>query len=176
MPTNLEIKARAASLHAADEVARRIGARYEYEMEQVDTYFDARSGRLKLREVDGTRFELIGYMRGEETERRVSDFDVHPLSAADPLKSILSEVLGVRGVIKKRRKLYLYRATRIHMDDVAGLGAFIEFETEVRGSREDAREELDSLIRIFGIQEGDFLKVSYIDLHLAKQEAGQQRR
>jgi len=168
MPTNLEIKARTASLHATDEIARRIGARYEYEMAQVDTYFDARNGRLKMREVDGARFELIGYMRGEQTERRVSEFDVLGLGAAEPLKSILSRALGVRGVVRKRRKLYRYHSTRIHADEVDGLGAFIEFETEVTGSVDEAREELNSLIRLFRIEDGDFLKVSYIDLLLAK--------
>ena len=170
MPTNLEIKARAASLHAADETARQIGAVYEYEMTHVDTYFDARKGRLKLREIDGKRYELIGYVRGEETDRRVSEFDVLRLEAAEPARSILSAVLGVRGVVRKRRKLYRYRSTRIHADDVGGLGAFIEFETKVDGSLGDAQEELNSLLRIFRVDEGDFLKVSYIDLLLAKGE------
>jgi predicted adenylyl cyclase CyaB len=176
MPRNLEIKARAASLHAVDEIARRIGARYEYEMAQTDTYFEARKGRLKLREVDGARFELIGYVRGEETERRVSEFEVIPLSSADPLKSILSGALGVRGVVTKRRKLYRYRSTRIHADEVNGLGAFIEFETEVSGSLDAAGEELNSLIRLFRIEERDFCKVSYIDLLVAEGEGGHQER
>jgi predicted adenylyl cyclase CyaB len=171
MPRNLEIKARAASIHAVDEIARRIGARYEYEMAQVDTYFDVRSGRLKLREVDGVRFELIGYVRGEETDRRESRYEVFQLSSADPLKSILSGALGVRGVVTKRRKLYLYRSTRIHADEVGGLGAFIEFETEVSGALDAAREELDALIRLFRIEEGDFCRVSYIDLLLAERES-----
>ena len=171
MPTNLEIKARTASLHAADEIAVRIGARYEYAMVQTDTYFDARSGRLKLREVDGERFELIGYSRGEETERRVSDYTVLRLNAAEPVRSILGGALGIRGVVTKRRKLYRYRSTRIHLDDVGALGAFIEFETEVSGSLEEAGEELNSLIRLFRLDEGDFLKVSYIDLLLAELES-----
>ena len=40
----------------------------------------------------------------------------------------LSKALGVKGVVNKRRKLYMVGQTRIHVDHVEGLGDFMELE------------------------------------------------
>ena len=52
------------------------------------------------------------------------------MKPSDPesLKSTLSLALGVRGVVRKTRYLYLVGQTRIHLDDVEGLGHFMELE------------------------------------------------
>lgn len=36
--------------------------------------------------------------------------------------------LGVKGLVKKKRMLWLYNQTRIHVDEVEGLGNFLELE------------------------------------------------
>ena len=50
---NVELKARIASLEDATRAAEKIGATFEGVLEQVDTYFRANEGRLKLRESAG---------------------------------------------------------------------------------------------------------------------------
>lgn len=49
---------------------------------------------------------------------------------ADPtsLKEVLAGALGVSGSVKKTRYLFLYHQTRIHIDEVVGLGSFVELE------------------------------------------------
>lgn len=42
--------------------------------------------------------------------------------------SILSESMGVTGVVKKTRQLFIVGQTRIHIDQVDGLGNFVELE------------------------------------------------
>jgi len=41
---------------------------------------------------------------------------------------ILSRTLGVVGIVRKKRVLYLHGQTRIHLDSVEGLGDFLELE------------------------------------------------
>ena len=47
---------------------------------------------------------------------------------AGALKTALVAALGIRGVVHKRREIYLWHNVRIHLDEVAGLGALVEFE------------------------------------------------
>lgn len=44
------------------------------------------------------------------------------------MKAVLSEALGVKGVVKKTRKLFMVGQTRVHVDNVEGLGDFMELE------------------------------------------------
>ena len=36
--------------------------------------------------------------------------------------------MGVKGEVRKRRHLFIYEQTRIHVDEVEGLGNFMELE------------------------------------------------
>ncbi len=42
--------------------------------------------------------------------------------------------LALRGEVRKRRELLMYHNVRIHLDDVQGLGTFLEFEAVVSPS------------------------------------------
>lgn len=44
------------------------------------------------------------------------------------LNELLTEALGNNGVVKKIRRLFLVGQTRIHFDNVEGLGDFMELE------------------------------------------------
>ena len=43
-------------------------------------------------------------------------------------QTALGQALGVKGVVRKRRMLYMIGQTRVHMDQVEGLGDFMELE------------------------------------------------
>ena len=60
---NIEIKARYPDLDRGKKLAKAAGASYEGVLRQVDTYFIVANGRLKLREINGERSELIYYER-----------------------------------------------------------------------------------------------------------------
>src|SRR5262245_36938128 len=130
---NVELKVRCPDLRAVRERARRMGGREEGAFLQTDTYFAAATGRLKLREVEGEGAYLITYARPDEAGTRVSDYEVVPVSEPDALRRALASSLGVRTVVRKRRELWLFQNTRIHLDAVDELGNFLELETVVQG-------------------------------------------
>jgi adenylate cyclase class 2 len=168
MRRNVELKARCHDLAAARAAAERIGTRFEATLHQIDTYFHVPHGRLKLREIDGVRAELIGYERPNETGDRASDYRVVPVTDTAGLKAALAAALGVRGEVRKRRDLLLWRNVRIHLDEVEGLGSFLEFEAVVSPTDNEAasREHLKQLAAALKVSEADRIAVSYSDLLL----------
>ncbi len=63
MPRNIEIKLCCDDLDTIRSRALAIGATDQGVLRQTDTYFHAPTGRLKLREIDDARAELIHYAR-----------------------------------------------------------------------------------------------------------------
>lgn len=129
---NLELKARDPSPEATLEACRRLGAVDCGVLWQRDTYFNATHGRLKLREQRPGRTQLIHYHRTDEPQQRESRYRILELADVEALRTFLTESLGVRAVVTKRRRLFLWRSVRIHLDEVEGLGAFIELEAVAR--------------------------------------------
>jgi predicted adenylyl cyclase CyaB len=168
MPTNLEIKARLDNISQAIEIAEALPSEFSIELKQMDTYFSISEGRLKLREINNTYAELIYYIRSEESNERVSNFEIYPISKPDKLKSILSAAIGVKAIVQKRRLAYLYQDTRIHLDEVEGLGSFIEFEVPINSNIDNASCVVQFLIGKFHLNKDIFIKGSYVDLILEK--------
>jgi len=169
MPRNLEVKARINNLSAAEKVALEIGAIFEGEFFQVDTYFNVKNGRLKLREFDSGFAELIFYHRVEDGFERWSDYEVVKLSDSANLKNLLVKAWGIKVIVEKRRKVYIFKNARIHIDNVSGLGNFIEFEVIYSGDEKQSEDLMKFLINKFALKQEDFIKVSYSDLLLQKQ-------
>jgi len=169
MARNVEIKARIHDLRGAGKRAAAItGGGPSEELIQTDTYFNVPSGRLKLREFAGGGIpgQLIFYARPDEPLPRTSEY--HILEIANPagLRELLVLALGVKAIVSKERAVYLFRNVRIHLDDVADLGTFIELEGVLD---EDHPEEeslglLGELMREFSIAEEDLLSKSYCEL------------
>jgi adenylate cyclase class IV len=135
---NLERKCRHADLDAARGVLRELDAGRESVMVQIDTYFHAQTGRLKLRVIDGRRAELIWYDRPEEGSIRPCAYHRVPVLDPTAVQAALSAALGVRGVVHKTRELWLWHNVRVHLDDVQGLGTFVEFEAVLDGQHDEA--------------------------------------
>ena len=161
---NIELKARLRDRGAAISTSERLGASPQGDIHQIDTYFNVPSGRLKLREAQPGRCELVFYHRPDVEGPKGCDYTLEP--AAPSIKVLLADALGVLAVVDKVRTLYLWKNVRIHIDEVAGLGAFLEFEAVLDAMHDDAdgKAKLDFLIREFGIQDADHLSVSYLDL------------
>ncbi len=94
---NIELKARLVSLDAARATAARL-ATEELGLEiQVDTYFVCRQGRLKLRQIDGSRAQFVWYARLDRPDAKASDYRLVSVSEPEPLKAALAEALGNAG-------------------------------------------------------------------------------
>jgi predicted adenylyl cyclase CyaB len=163
---NLERKARCADLAAAGAALRRFGARLEGTQEQTDTYFPAPSGRLKLRVIDGHDAVLIAYARPDDMGLRPSSYHLVAISDPEALQAALAAALGVRGAVRKRRTVWHWHNVRIHLDEVAGLGIFVEFEAVLSETEEEetSRDRLAELGRLLGLTPADDVAGSYADL------------
>jgi len=164
MPTNLELKARYEHNRKLSAGIQKLNAMNAGTLLQKDTYFYYRPGRLKLREIENERSELIWYRRPNSVQNRYSVFK--RISVEDPgsLKRILAASIGVKTVVKKKRQLYLFRNSRIHVDKVEKLGTFIEFEVMVTKGRNQAKSLLLFLEKAFNIAPRSVLVSSYGDM------------
>lgn len=165
---NIELKSKCADLATARDAALRLGAIPAGTLEQIDTYFHCARGRLKLRETVARGAELIAYERPDSLEARASDYHLIPIEAPQPLKQGLAIALGVRVVVVKRRELLLWHEVRIHLDEVEGLGAFVEFEAVLDAVEDEAsgHERVATLAAALMLRPEDRIATSYSDLIL----------
>ena len=162
---NLEVKARCADLETVRERAERLGARSAGTFRQRDAFFTAPEARLKLRVTDEGDGQLIAYRRDDAARPRDSEYLLYATSRPAELHAVLAHALGAAGMVEKRRHLYLYRHTRIHLDEVRGLGGFVELETVLAGQPEpEARAELETIAAALGLRPEDFVTGAYVDL------------
>jgi predicted adenylyl cyclase CyaB len=162
---NLEVKARCPDLAAARQAAHDLCGLPAIE-DQVDTYFHVPRGRLKLREINGRDAVLIAYERADEAAARLSHYRLVPVPDPELLKTVLASSLGIRGCVRKHREIYLHHNVRIHLDEVAGLGSFLELEAVLHSAQDEAESDarLQGLLTLLQITPADLLAVSYADL------------
>ena len=97
---------------------------------------------------------------------------IAPVDDPARLEAVLTRSLGVRGVVEKTRRLYLWRHTRIHLDEVEGLGRFVELETVAnRISLDEAEREAREVIEFLGLDPSTFLDRPYLELLEARSPA-----
>lgn len=84
----------------------------------------------------------------------------------EELKAALRSALGLKAVVKKKRWLFLWEGVRIHLDQVTGLDAFIEFEAIADAPSDLSHQEAQvaRLRQAFGIEDADLVGASYCDL------------
>ena len=171
MPANIEIKAALRNRAAALACAARLAGSGPEVIHQEDTFFRCEDARLKLRiflSNDGTSLhgELILYQRENRAEVRCSHYSIAHTSDPCIMLDILTKTLGVVGTVRKTRTLYLVGQTRIHIDQVEGLGDFLELEVVLRKdqSEEDGKQIANTLLAQFKIAEQDLIADAYFDL------------
>jgi len=166
MGRNVEIKAVLRNRQAAELIAQRLGGKGPEIIDQEDIFFACNNARLKLRIFDASRGELIRYKRPDLEGPRISEYTIAHTQDSLALRTILAETLGQIGSVKKRRTLYLIGQTRVHLDDVEGLGDFLEFEVVLHPEQSEAEGETVAreFIRQFGIAPGDLIARPYVDL------------
>jgi len=77
-----------------------------------------------------------------------------------------AEALGVACTV--RRRVYIVDNTRIHLDEVEGLGQFVEVEVMLQEGEAQAagHARLDQWMARLGIDQRDLLDAAYVDLIL----------
>ena len=166
VPSNIEIKARVGDLRTIRALVEPLADHSVEVLDQEDTFFAAQSGRLKLRILGEQRAELIYYQRDDAPGPKPSHYLIAPTTNPEALRAILTSVLQVVGVVRKRRWLYLVGQTRVHLDDVEGLGAFVELEVVLRPDQPEANGVViaKDLMAKLGIAGEHLVEAAYIDL------------
>jgi adenylate cyclase class IV len=168
---NVELKAELRDLAIARATCRAIGASFILAFEQTDTYFRIPHGRLKKRETDGEPPEYIFYERPNRAGPKLSQFTIYTEEAA--LERFGREPLPVWVTVRKRRELWMYGNVRIHLDNVEGLGKFLEFEALVSRDHNIAKcqESVAELRAKFQPVLGELIDCGYSDLLASEQES-----
>jgi len=166
MATNIEIKARVDDFEALKARAESLSDQPLAVIPQEDTFFHIAKGRLKLRALAPDRGYLIYYERPDQDGPKRSDYHLAETRDPENLKTALSLALGVRGVVRKTRYLYMVGQTRIHLDDVEGLGNFMELEVVLKEGQSDAEGQAiaEDLMRRLEVREEALLEGAYMDL------------
>jgi adenylate cyclase len=112
------------------------------------------------------RGQLIYYNRPDEDGPKASHYQIYPTAAPQQLRALLAVSLGERGVVKKTRSLYWSGQTRIHLDEVEGLGSYMELEVVlVDGqSLEEGQAVARDLCAALSITDASLVRGAYIDL------------
>ncbi|NOY78852.1 MAG: class IV adenylate cyclase [Calditrichaeota bacterium] len=170
------MKAICSDLEQAEEIARGLGAAFQWERFQRDTFFRVPRGRLKLRETDNPVSELIAYLRPDTASEKWSDYGIVAVTETEKMKAILEKSLGILGCVEKRRKLFLLKNARIHLDRVKELGTFLEFEIVVQTAREENEAPIfmDFLKQHFQLREYQLVSEAYLDLLLKMKGPGRE--
>lgn len=165
MAHNVEIKAYLEDPEALRERIEELADEGPTLLRQEDTFFHSRNGRLKLRRID-ERAELIYYERSDAEEPTESQYLKMEVADAATTEAMLSVALDVRGTVSKRRQLYRVGQTRVHVDEVDGLGSFVELEVELAAAQPSFEGEAIAreLMKKIGLDESDLVAGAYIDL------------
>lgn len=168
---NVEIKAKCrhpdrtrAYLHNATAAFKGI----DY---QIDTYFNVARGRLKLRQ-GNIENNLIYYDRRDEPGVKQSKFQLVNIPDANAIKEVLTKSIGIKVVIEKKREIYFIRNVKFHIDEVSGLGNFVEIEASnlyEDVSSEELQGQCSFYMKELEIMDQDLIAASYSDMLLASE-------
>ena len=173
MPINLEIKARCRQPAKVLKILESAGAEHRGIDHQVDTYFNVKEGRLKLRE-GNIENNLIYYKRSDQSGPKRSEVILYPAGKDKGLKEVLEAVNGVRVMVDKMRHILFIENVKFHVDRVKGLGSFVEIEAiGKKGEEHDLQRQCEQYIKLLGINEDDLVRESYSDLIIYKGRANE---
>lgn len=169
---NVEIKARCKDPETIRQYLVTNKAEFKGTDQQSDTYFNVPNGRLKLRE-GNIENNLIFYERTNQSGPKDSHFNLVKVGDAIGLKEVLTKSNGVKVVVKKKREIYYIKNVKFHLDEVPGLGAFVEIEAGnvfVDLSQNELKQQCVFYMLEFKIEPGDLVEVSYSDMLMSLTE------
>ena len=167
---NIEIKAKSNNQDFVREVLKSLNAKFIGIDNQLDTYFKASSGRLKLRE-GNIENSLVHYDREDIEGPKRSNVTFYKSVDKSLLKEILTKALGILIAVDKTREIYFIDNVKFHLDDVKNLGSFVEIEaidSDGKIGKDKLLEQCNYYLKLFKIKREDLISNSYSDLLLKK--------
>ena len=169
---NIEIKARCDNPEHIRQVLEDCSAEFKGVDHQVDTYFEVPKGRLKLRQ-GNIENSLIFYNRPNDAGPKRADVSLFRTDTPGgaQLHETLTGALDTLVVVDKQREIYFIDNVKFHIDNIEGLGSFVEIEALDKDGTlglEKLRAQCNYYIKLFDIQQNDLIDVSYSDLLLER--------
>ena len=166
MARNVEIKASVTDFAGVTAALDALSPGPGVAVEQDDTFFHCPRGRLKLRQLAPDSGQLIHYERPDQPGPKLSHYALTPTTEPDRLRGVLAAAYGIAGIVRKRRLVRMVGRTRVHLDEVEGLGRFVELEVVLDEGEpiEHGVAEAHGLMAALGIQEDRLMSRAYVDL------------
>jgi adenylate cyclase class 2 len=168
----IEVKAPCDDLGKIERTLGDLGARFIKEVVQSDVYlshpsrdFGATDEALRLRR-EGDRYTL--YYKGPKLDRETKTREelASPVPEPESLKLILKRLgFGTVAEVEKRRRIYMLRDVEVSLDQVKGLGGFVELEVQDR-EIEEGKAMIRALMKELGLEKTE--RSSYLELILDK--------
>ncbi len=165
---NVEIKARCIFPEKIRALLESRQTRFLGIDHQVDHYFRASNGRLKLRE-GNIENALIYYQREDQAGPKTSQVELYYPQNGNQLKTILERAIGTKVVVDKKRAIYFIDNVKFHLDQVEGLGSFVEIEAiDEKGTigLDTLSKQCQYYLNLFEISPEHLLTQSYSDMLL----------
>jgi len=163
---NVEIKAKCPNPSFIRNYLLKNGAEFKGTDNQTDTYFNVQHGRLKLRE-GNIENNLIFYTRNNQPNPKGSQFQLIKIADPEGLKTVLEKSIGIKMIVRKKREIYYIGNVKFHIDEVPGLGSFVEIEAGnilADKTEKELLEQCKFYMKEFEIKEADLIAESYSDM------------
>jgi len=168
----VEVKVR-ASHDEVEESLDALSAEHVTEKIQEDTYFAAphrdfarTDEALRVRREDGEAFVTYkGPKLDKETKTR-EEHETHVGSGEKARAVFVSLGFEEFGKVRKHRRVYELDGATVTLDDVDGLGEFVEIELEAEGDAEtdEARARILEILERLGLDPDASVRDSYLEL------------
>lgn len=173
----VEVKARVEDLDEVRARLRELGADLVDQRREADVYFDhpersfaETDEALRVRRQGSqTRLTYKGPRVDETTKTRK---EIELAVADDERICSLLAALGFQasGEVAKQRETHRLRGMTVTLDQVDGLGSFVEVETVVQEDVDEAREAVLGLVEELGLTETE--RRSYLELLIEETARG----
>jgi adenylate cyclase class 2 len=183
MKTEIEVKARIADTNALIHALTMLGCTFGESVSQDDTVYTEKIGTLaeflsndvflRIRVQDNGKIILTAKRPTKKSAEHLVKIEHEvEVNSAEEMQAIL-EMMGYHsGVhVKKTRRTAHYQQYEICIDEIEGLGAFIELE--VMGESDDAegiQKDMWEFLTSLGIQPEDQVKKGYDILMIEKNQ------
>lgn len=166
MYADITIKARCDNPAQTESILLGLNAVFQGMDAQTDTYYETDYGKLKHRQ-GNIENVLIHYNRTQLADTRKTEVLLY---LKNPGAATVKAVCGDRQVvaeIKKQRKIFFIDNVKFHIDQVVGLGSFVEIEAiDLDGSVgiEVLQQQCDYYKDQLQISPDDLVTSAYTDL------------
>jgi len=177
----VEVKAYIKDIEKFMEKLKNIKAKFLKEEKQIDVYFNSPTRNfaetdeaLRVRQIIGIASRIPAGLqtftdedkfyltyKGKKIDKETKTREEIETSCDEKIFDVL-EKLNFKKVasVEKRRKYYKYKNFEICVDNVKGLGNFVEIESHDLNNK----EEIFNLLEIFDIKREETIRKSYLEL------------